>query len=171
MLKVYVAGASKNIERAVAFMNRIRDYPNLMAITVDWTVDTFADQGWDDAAKQAGFDDAGLSDEKRAVLAMQDMTGVFEADAFVCLAETPMSGGHPIELGIAIAQRRIAKEAGAAYIIVSGGGRRSIFTSPWTPSDGLANSYPLLVDAEVETDDEAWTVLYALAVEKRHTDS
>lgn len=143
MLSVYVAGASKNIERAEAFMARVRGNDDIFEIAYDWTKDVRA-------AMTAGVTDHALTDEQRAVFAMQDMEGVLKADAFVLLAETPMSGGHPIELGMAIAQRRLSPNE--KLIIVSGGERRSIFTSPWDPGVHAG----LLVDYEVQDDDFAF---------------
>lgn len=154
MHKVYVAGASKNIERTEAFLRRIYDYPNLFEVTFDWTRDVRA-------AMAAGRFDSDLSDEQRAVFAMTDAMAVIAADTVVVLAETPIVSGHAIELGIAIAHRF---EKPSKYIIVSGGGRRSIFTSPGLRPDGRS---ALLVDAEVFDDDEAWTILYACAVSPR----
>ena len=135
MINVYVAGASRNKERARAFMDRVRAEPT-MILTHDWVADI-------DAADAACKTDRDFDTAARLRFAEADLDGLAEADVAVFLLEAePMSRGSYVELGYAIAVREVCGPSDIKpRIIVSGGGRRSIFTVPG------------LVDHEVSYDD------------------
>lgn len=121
--KVYVAGSSKDRERARRFMQRVDAHPK-MAVAYDWVKDV-------DASHANGVQDSDLSDKQRAFFANADLEGVEECDALVLLAEhTPTGRGMWVELGYAIGLNEHTHPDEAITIIVSGGGRRSIFTAP-----------------------------------------
>jgi len=121
MIAVYVAGASRNRERSRRFIERVRNHPR-MRITYDWIADV-------DAAAAAGPFDCDLDDEKRRHFADADLAGLAAADVAVFLAETTEAGrGMWVELGYAICIRE-AEADPCHSIVVSGGGRRSIFSA------------------------------------------
>jgi len=122
VINVYVAGASKNKERARAFMDRVRADPN-MKITKDWVADI-------DDADAAGKADADFSDEERKAFADADINGITGADVVVLLLDETASSGRWVELGYALCLRVEGTMSGVPRVIVSGGGKRSIFTAP-----------------------------------------
>ncbi len=131
IIYVYVAGASKNKERARAFMDLVRAHPG-MRLTKDWVADI-------DAADAAGKTDADFDNKTRAKFANADLGGLAGSDVAVFLVDLGTTGMW-VELGYAICLRE--GEGCAPRIIVSGGDRRSIFTVP----------APMLVDHEVAGD-------------------
>ena len=121
MINVYVAGASRNRERARRFILRVEEHPD-MRITYNWIPDI-------DAAIADGVTDDKLSDADRKRYAESDLNGLAEADAAVFLMEASDVGrGSWVELGYAIAVRE-AESDPMHVIIVSGGARRSIFSA------------------------------------------
>lgn len=113
MRRLYIAGASAEIDMVAAYMKMARERG--WAITFDWTRDVFE-------ARAAGVADSALSDDRRAALAVLDLEGVRLADAVWLLVPPPgRSAGAWLELGYAISMQK--------RIVVSGDYRRSIFTS------------------------------------------
>lgn len=115
MIKVYVAGSSRNLERPRRFIARVLAN-EAMQLTHNWVPDI-------DAARSVGAPDDEICDERRAHFARTDLHGIDAADVVVFLMESGTSGhGSWVELGYALAS------AHTKWIIVSGGGRQSIFT-------------------------------------------
>jgi len=152
MISVYVAGSSAKRERARFFMDQIKVHPG-MRVTYDWVGDV-------DASKAKGVDDFQLSDVERARYANADLDGVAASDVFVLLAEErPTGRGMWVELGFVLALNEQGKDYGHDQItvIVSGGGRRSIFTAP---TCGVDFEVPYRVGKH---DGEAFAILEDLA--------
>jgi len=147
MIKVYVAGSTRQRDRAREFFERVRAHGD-MCIAYDWLVDV-------DASDAAGVQDNELSDSDRAKFARADLDGVARADVLVVLAEaTPTGRGMWVELGFALGLQRAGLRS--PMIVVSGGDKRSIFSSP------------NVVDYEVgfavgEHDEEAFEIVAAFA--------
>ena len=142
MISVYVAGASRNLERSRGFIARVLADPN-MQLTHNWVADI-------DAAQAIGKDGTDFSDDARSKFAETDLEGIAACDVIVFLAEEePMSRGMWVGLGYAIALRdmEFGNDRDPVHIIVSGGARRSIFTAP------------PIVNHEVFDDGEAWHLL------------
>ena len=138
MITVYIAGASKNVERARRFVHRVHGQAD-MKIAYDWTVDVDA----------AVVGDHGLTDAARTRFADNDLGAVALCDVFVGLAGDDTVGLW-VELGYAIARKDLDANP-PPIVIVAGGGKRSIFTAPG------------VVDQEVSSDDEAFAILEGLA--------
>lgn len=160
MINVYVAGASRNKERARAFMDLVRAHP-AMILTHDWVADI-------DAADIAGMTDADLDDPARAAFAEGDLNGLAEADVAVFLLEDEtVSRGMYVELGYAIAvreschefidERETPRPGIKPRIIVSGGDKQSIFTVP-----GLVD-YESTYSVVAIADEISWNALVAEA--------
>lgn len=116
MINVYVAGASKNWRRARDFIDRVKAHPS-MRITQDWTVDV----------ERATKPDHELTAEERAAFARTDLGGVAGADVLVVLLDTSVASvGRWVELGYALRMSEFLP----LRILVSGGGRLSIFSAP-----------------------------------------
>ena len=120
-LRVYVAGSSREMDRARAAMDYVRELGGV--ITFDWVAEI----------ERVGSANDGLTDEQRRSSAAADLEGVEACDVFWLLApETPSTGAW-VELGIALGLRESIR------IIVSGpGSKRSIFSALAnieTPSD------------------------------------
>lgn len=156
-IEIYVAGSARNWQRARAFMERIHAHEH-MRVVFDWTLSV-------EAAQSAGVHDSALDNDERASHARADLNAIESCDVFVLLAESePVGRGAWIELGYAMRirdanVRRVADSwlDGEPTIVVSGGDRRSIFTTP-----------PALVDYEVPYDvgthdDEAFSILEDVA--------
>jgi hypothetical protein len=162
-LPVYVAGATRNIERTERFIAKVDAHP-LLHITYAWTAAVRLE-----TAK--GVSDKELTDAQRVHYAVRDLRGVVEAAAFVCLAESPMSSGQSVELGGALIRKLLAEQMVGTlirlpFVIVSGGSRLSIFTATDPAVSAMA-------DHEVFDDDEAFELLvrFAKGLENRHTDA
>lgn len=113
-MRIYVAGSSREIERAVSVIAGLRAAGH--EITHDWTVECTA-------ARLAGYSDATYPPEMRRATAMADYCGVANAEVAVFLippADKP-SRGMWVELGIALGHEP------APLIIVVGDGGQSIF--------------------------------------------
>lgn len=123
-MKIYVAGSSRNRERARRFMDTVRTVhaPGVkLEIAHDWVAEQ-------DANEALSLWDCDLSETERARHATADFDAIETCDAFVLLAEPEATGrGMWVELGFALALTRYAKRE--PLIFVSGGERRSIFTS------------------------------------------
>lgn len=91
MLRVYVAGASREIERAESMIAALRASGRVW-ITHDWTVDV-----------RENGPDAGCSPETLRRCAKHDLDGVCEADTVVVLVPDTSSQGVLVELGAALA--------------------------------------------------------------------
>jgi len=146
MINVYVAGVSRNKERARAFMDRVRAHPG-MSLAIDWVEHI-------DAADADGKRDQDFDHEARKAYAEADLNALASSDVAVFLAESdPVGRGLWVELGYAICLRESDGDL-LRGMIVSGGEGRSIFTS--------------LADAEVsyavgEHDAEAFALLEGYA--------
>ena len=123
MIGVYVAGASRDWQRAREFMDRVRAHQR-MRITHDWTV----------SVEAATVDDSELSANQRVGFARTDLAGVARCDALVVLLDTTVASvGRWVELGYALRMCDEVDQSTIALgprIIVSGGQRKSIFTAP-----------------------------------------
>ena len=109
-LRVYVAGASKELDRCRGAMKMIERAGGV--ITLDWVA----------AIEAEGLANEGLDNEKRQRYARADFEGVGSADLIWLLASPLASTGSWTELGIALALGKT--------IVVSGPAReRSIFCS------------------------------------------
>lgn len=106
-MKFYVAGSSKEIERAERIMAALRAAGH--EITEDWCAQMRAE----------GTDDRLLSRHQRAMYDSLDARGVIECDWFWLLVPETESSGAWVELGIAIGNLNAS--------MVSGNLRRSIF--------------------------------------------
>lgn len=130
-LRVYVAGASKEIDRCRAAMDYVREIGGV--ITCDWIAEI----------ERVGSANDGLTQEQRRESAEADLCGVMEADVFWLLAPDNTSTGAWVELGTALVAREVWRANDAVQhptvIIVSGpGSKRSIFAALAdleTPSD------------------------------------
>ena len=109
MTSVYVAGASKEAAEVASFIERLEAQG--IHITYNWTRDVLS----------ATKPDNELSEAERARLAFVDLDAITRAEDFWLILPSNPSAGCWVELGAALAQRRI--------IIVSGDWKRSIFTA------------------------------------------
>lgn len=121
MIKVYIAGASREIERAEKWIRHVKGVKGL-EVTCDWP-----------AAMRAAGADVDLCEDDRRRYARADWEGVERADVLWLLRPTVESTGAWVELGIAL--------AGKTRVIVSGKGRFCIF-------DSLANVRRFEYDAD-----------------------
>jgi hypothetical protein len=109
-MKIYVAGASANMDEIVRYMNALRDMDHV--ITLDWTKMI-------QEAGSASPDD----DKTRIKSANIDLKGVMQADALWLVQPENASTGAWVELGYALGIRNLAK----IKIVVSGPSKRCIF--------------------------------------------
>lgn len=162
MIMVYVAGSSRNTERARKFRDMVHHWGEIMSLAHDWLPDVMA-------ASDAGRLDNDMSDAERLLASTADLTGVLACDVLVVLAEelqARKSFGSGVELGYAIAMREISAATAAAagmdmiagmvlepapLILVAGGSRSSIFTVGGT------------VDHELRTDANTFGALLEIA--------
>lgn len=153
MINVYVAGASRNKERARAFMDRVRAHP-AMTLAHDWVAHI-------DDADAAGHTDEDFGDRERFIFAAEDLAKLAEADAAVFLFEAePVGRGSYVELGYAVALREVCDGGDARpWILVSGGERRSIFTVA-----GLVDLEVPYANIGDDIDAVAWHSLLGFAV-------
>lgn len=130
-LRVYVAGASKEIDRCRAAMDYVRELGGVIAC--DWIAEI----------ERVGSANEGLTQEQRRESAEADLCGIMGADVFWLLVPENDSKGAWVELGAALVSREIWRANDAVehptVIIVSGpGSKRSIFAALAdleTPSD------------------------------------
>lgn len=118
-MKVYVAGASKEIARCKAAMAAVRELGH--EVTYDWTADIEAAAGPDETLDRAHL----------AQVAIEDLRGVKRARLFWLLLPEGDSTGAWTELGYALGLG-VDYHADRPAIIVSGQRRRSCF---WTLAD------------------------------------
>ena len=109
---VYVAGASRELERAEAFIASLRLRGH--EVTHDWTVDVRA-------SRVAGVVDEQLSDQDAQRYAETELDAVVQAQLLVLLAPEQSTSGAWVEYGVAIA-------AGLPILVVGPRARCSIFT-------------------------------------------
>ena len=118
-LRVYVAGASRDLERTRAFIRGAIDaYAELgLEIVHDWALE---------AARSfaAGDCDATLGPNERLRRAKRCLDAVAQADVVIVLLPDGESRGAWIELGAALVLAR----TGACRVVVSGDYRGTIFT-------------------------------------------
>lgn len=139
MTRVYVAGAVSNLRRAKSFCERVKQHPNL-SLTLDWVT----------PYETGGLSDLQLPEEDRIEFAWKDLESVANADVLVVLSEVRLMGrGMYVELGFALGL------ANPPIIIVSGGGKRSIFTASGVVDYEFPDSL---------TDDEAFDCLCSLKI-------
>jgi hypothetical protein len=145
-LRVYVAGSSRDLERAERVIVELRAIPGV-EVPVDWP-----------ANMRRHGPDSGLSVEDRVRFAEEDAAGAYFADAFVLLrpTEDTPSVGAWVELGISIgaAFARLRSGNRAPFGIVAGRGTECIF-------DALVSSKSI-----VDTDDEAIEIVRFIAGER-----
>ncbi len=135
---IYVAGASRELERVEAFIAsaRLRGHQ----ITHDWTVQVRSH-------RVAGIPDTALSDEEAADIAAGDLLAVLNAQILVLLAPAEPTTGAWVELGCALGTRAIP-------VVVAGElARRSIFTRLASIVDTDAEALQVLDRAQAEVDE------------------
>jgi nucleoside 2-deoxyribosyltransferase len=103
-MRVYVAGASKEPGRVRAAMDAV------LAAGAEVTLD------WLDAIEKAGASNEGLDDETRTLAAEADLEGVADADVVWVLAPEAQSAGCWVELGYALALRKLVLVSGPARV-------------------------------------------------------
>lgn len=142
-LRVYVAGSSRDLERAERVIAELRAIPNV-AVPVDWP-----------ANMREHGPDSGLSAEDRVRFAEEDAAGAYFADAFVLLrpTEDAPSVGAWVELGVSIgaAFARLRSGKRSPFGIIAGRGTACIFDALMAPA------------SIVDTDDEAVAIVRFIA--------
>lgn len=117
-MKIYVAGASKEIDLIEKLIARLKKAGH--QITHDWTVDVRCEGG--------GSPD---NPNVRRNCALKDLAAVRDAQIFwlVKPAETSTSTGAWVELGAALVTKweRAARDEGRRYLIASGTSEKCIF--------------------------------------------
>lgn len=144
-MRVYVAGASREMDRCAAAMALVRELGG--TITCDWV----------EAIRAHGPANEGMTDEDRRSFATEDLKGVSDADVLWLLAPEGASAGAWTELGFALALRSTRARLDPARpmrIVVSGpASARSIFSAladEEIPSDiAAARRIALLVEGRV----------------------
>lgn len=145
-IRVYVAGASADVERAQRVMRKIEETEGLEN-SLDWTV----------AVVESKVEDSEIGDGDRARYAAIDLNEVEKSDVFLMLADDrPIGRGMYVELGVAqqVRHAHLSAMRGGMFdlrpmvIVVSGGERSSIFT---TPSFALGRDF---VNVEFGTADD-----------------
>ena len=118
-LRLYVAGASRDLGRTRAFVRQAIDaYAELgLEVVHDWTVEA-------ERSFQAGDCDATLGPVERHRRAKHCLDAVARADVFVVLLPDGESRGAWIELGAALMLARTR----ACRVVVSGDYRGTLFT-------------------------------------------
>lgn len=111
-LRVYVAGASAEVDMVATFIGRLREAG--VVITYDWTADVLT-------SRARGVRDEDLTPGVRQACATADLQGVAQADVMWLLTPANASTGAWTELGFAIG-------TGTPLIISGEQARRSIFT-------------------------------------------
>lgn len=99
--RVYVAGASAELERAKTAMDWVREMPGL-ALAYDWVADVQKHR------VEGGKSDADLTNEQRFWLASNDASAVSECDTFWLLVPnvSVVTVGAWFELGVAVSTGR-----------------------------------------------------------------
>lgn len=149
-MKVYVAGASSELERAEAIIAWIASQPHL-TLSKDWVADVKHER------EVNGRSDADLPDTERRKYAGEDLKAVSEAHIFWLLSPSPgfTTSGAWVELGVALATSATRKVLGMspALIIISGSDAREyLFASlAHETFDGDAEAKAWLVEAHGET--------------------
>jgi len=114
--KIYVAGASSELDMIRYVMKKLQDSGNL-EITYDWTI----------PVAKFGSEGKELTSAERREYAAKDLAGVGGADYFWLLVPGNKSVGAWVELGAAISNRRSPPTYNRPVIVVSGD-LSSIFT-------------------------------------------
>jgi hypothetical protein len=138
-LQIYVAGSSRDLERAERIIAAVRTIPGV-DVPVDWP-----------AMMREHGPDSGLSHKQRYRFAHIDAVGAMRCDVFWLLRPTSdaPSAGAWVELGLALGWFRAH---GSPYpIMISGKGTACIF-------DALLHE-----ECVVDTDDEALKIVRRIA--------
>lgn len=141
-LDVYVAGSSRDLERAERVIAALRAIPGVI-VPVDWP-----------AMMREHGPDEGLTPEQRHRFALEDAVGAEQAYVLVLLRPTPETptAGAWVEFGIAIGASRARFPLGhVAMVIIAGKGTACIFDALVSP------------ESVVDTDDEAIEIVRRIA--------
>lgn len=138
-LTVYVAGSSRDLERAERVIAELRAIPGV-EVPVDWP-----------AQMREHGPDEGLSDDERHRFAVDDLHGAMTAAGLILLRPTQEapSAGAWVELGAALGYR--AAHDLPLNVLVAGRGTACIFDALLPPN------------AVVDTDDEAIAIVRRIA--------
>src|ERR1700687_3221879 len=113
-MKIYVAGASREVETSVKYITKLKEMG--FEITHDWTEEVLD-------YKKRGITDKELTNEEKYKFAKLDIQGIIDADiVWVILPENPVGVGYWIELGAALGLQLNYKKK----IVISGDYSRSI---------------------------------------------
>lgn len=96
-MKIYIAGAHRELERCSAIIDTVKKFPNV-EITLDWTYSI---------RKFGGDQQDDRSVKDRAETAWQDVDAVLNADLVWLLLPRAITKGMHTELGVALAFRRL----------------------------------------------------------------
>lgn len=145
-ITVYVAGSSRDLERAERVIAELRTIPGVV-VPVDWP-----------AHMREHGPDEGLSDDDRLRFALEDAEGAHRAEILVLLRPTAKapSAGAWVELGISIGATLSLVERGkpAKIGIIAGAGTPCIFDAIMSPK------------SVVDTDAEAVAIVREIAEER-----
>lgn len=150
---IYVAGASREIERCEGVLRHIRTYlPTSYEITLDWPASVRAHKGDPDDAAQ------------REEIALDDVDAVLDAHILLLLLPRQPTEGMHAELGVALGNNRLVHHFGARQV----GTDRITILASWQDKDG-PNRTPLFVapaDHVFQSDEEALAHLHFLAIQR-----
>ena len=135
MISIYIAGASKEMERCRRWRDAIYAAPR-MSLTFDWP------------QAIAQHDESFVTPAQNA---KDELQGVLRADVFWLLRPSNHSTGAWTELGMAIVAAVYQDKR--REIVVSGRGRSNIF----------ADHLERYAITRCDTDEEAWTLLQTIA--------
>jgi hypothetical protein len=113
-VKIYVAGASKEIDLVESYIAKLRDFGHV--ITEDWCAQI---------RKVGAANPTDIDREQCAEFAIKDLKGVIDCDVFWMLVPQNNSAGCWVEFGYALALKGRASKVWE--IFVSGDHKRSIF--------------------------------------------
>jgi nucleoside 2-deoxyribosyltransferase len=138
-VRVYVAGASRELDRVDAFIAAMLARGHELALD------------WREPIRErtaAGGTDTDLADDAARVFAVEDLTAICGADLFILLAPAEGGSGCWVELGFAISR--------GIPIVVSGpAARRSVFTRLAGIADRDEDALAMLDQVEVHVDETA----------------
>jgi hypothetical protein len=117
-MKIYMAGASKEVDQCAAAIAALREMG--YEVDLDWTKSVIE-------YRAKGVSDVHLSEDERIKFAQEDIDAAVDADIFWLRTPQNASLGAWVELGAAIHAAQCGDRS--RTIVVSGDHRRSIFTS------------------------------------------